>query len=387
MFSLINSSMFKLPRVESERKVADNKEMGHIPLGHVQKRILELRSGPSPRLQNFNKLSDSILIRQTGQVKGCVEQFEKLFKEEPSPLNKDLSEQKILEKEIDVLENEKVENIRRNCAFSEMLETEKVYKEGLDKLAAFKEIYRENEDEWLKLVKSYERKNLKACFDRFFELVGDLRMESDEIFGEINSLPKEADDAEFAEEFEKFLTKFQSADLSLFGDYAEIHTEIARIFNLYHAKDPSHPLDKEINKAFSKEIDPMLDFGDYLITPVQRMPRYEMLLKDMKKRSSDQSVALSKLNKALDVANEANLATNARLTTNFLARRSLTEQEEARLKKPELFTPSKKYYLDICTKNKVLNWRSRINERKLIRETNRMKKFQAKQFQSKLNNK
>lgn len=250
----------------------------------------------------FGLLSASYLIIRCFKFKkvNCnVSQIETVFKEE------------VLQKEID--EKEKLNQKRKNLTFDEVLQSEKKYKVGLDKLAKVKEIYQGREDNWLKMVKSNERHHLKACFEQLFQIVDQLRNLSDEIFADVEGLKVESSDQEFSLQFGKFFTKFEQADFTLFGKFAETYKEMMFMLNPDQAKDPKRPLQIEINKVFAEQIDEGSDFDDIMITPIQRMPRYQLLLIELRKRISNGSKEAENLDHLINIATQANISNNDQL--------------------------------------------------------------------------
>ncbi len=60
---------------------------------------------------------------------------------------------------------------------------------------------------------------------------------------------------ELTVQFEKFHDTFKAGNFALFGMFAELHDEMTRIFNIYHAADPKNIIKNEVNRAFTQHID------------------------------------------------------------------------------------------------------------------------------------
>jgi len=261
--------------------------------------------------------------------------------------------------------------------FNEILQTEKTYKSNLEELAQFEDIYRERKQEWIEFVKPREQRNLKKCFGQLFKLIHRLRKLSNKIFKELDELKVDCSEQEWTVQFEKFHNKFQEGNFALFGQFAELHDEMTRIFNIYHATDPKKMLQNEVNNVFVQHIDAMYDFDDMMIAPIQRMPRYQLLLLELRRNTLDGSPRAESLDHLLTIATQSNQSNNERVKTTYFKKRALTDSQFSRLKRPELFTLSKKRYLDLCTKENVLNWRRSIDEQKLWEKAEEMKKVEA----------
>ncbi len=175
-------------------------------------------------------------------------------------------------------------------------------------------------------------------------------------------------------QFEKFHDTFKAGNFALFGMFAELHDEMTRIFNIYHAADPKNIIKNEVNRAFTQHIDNLYDFDDVMIVPVQRMPRYQLLLNELRRKTPDGSSRAKSLDHLLTIATQSNQSNNARVKTTYFKKRALTDSQIRRLKRPEFFTLSKKRYLDLCTTKDVLNWRKSIDEQKLWEKAKEMKK-------------
>lgn len=238
------------------------------------------------------------------------------------------------EKEID--EKENLNKKVKNLIFDEIFKTEKTYKTGLENIARLKEIYLEKKDEWLKMVKSDERRHLKACFEQLFEIIDQLRDLSDMIFEDVEGLNGESSDQEFSLQFGKFFNKFEHADFTLFGKFATIHNEMTRILDVNHAKDQNSTLQNEINRVFTEQIDEGNDFDDIMITPIQRMPRYQLLLIELRKRTPDGSTQAENLDHLIHIATQANLSNNDQLKANDLKNRVLIDSQKRPLKHTNL---------------------------------------------------
>lgn len=312
------------------------------------------------------------LIEQNGSVRDRIKQFEGYIQNSSSQI-------------IDIkdLKKEVAERKERNFPFNELLMTEETYRKGLDHLSQLCEEYRENKNSWLKLINKNERKNFESSFDEFFNAIEEIKDISDFLFEDLNKLSERNNLMDFTSRIKHFEDKYSGVDFDVFGKYMQLNDEICRLLNIHHATKIENPLIKILDTLSNKLSNH--SFMTNAILPIQRLPRYELMFKEMLKRVPQDS-EVSEILKGLLQVTQDNISKYNEDLRSFTKARALSNSQKENLKSPEKFTESKENCINIFTNKKVINKNGKINEKKIQRMTNKMKKTDEKvqKYQAKL---
>lgn len=161
--------------------------------------------------------------------------------------------------------------------FNELIERELSYQEQLEKLSILGQDYRANRPKYIDKIQ-FGQKKAQDVLDKFFDLVDRLRENSKKLT-EIKSLSSNNDD-EFKAAFHEFDQQFRELDFSAFVGYARIYSAISTVKNSAEMEKGKNLFLKEVNQFLG--LDEQSDFFiNAIITPIQRIAKYQLILKEL----------------------------------------------------------------------------------------------------------